>query len=668
MQRKQRFVADQRYDLPHHESMMDYISQEFYSYNKAFFSPLSRIVSNWKIENNGGLSVRVNNTSSSLLFISQKTGKEGINFREAAYTLLTHTLADNSVNFVELQIASDTCAPDTVAIWDTTANGGAGEEYTQTVDTAYEEEPSLVSNTIAFTGDSDKLPLAIVTTSGGVIVSIVDARKVLFELESDWNFGVTRTDRTIGSLKNAFDALATSIKEMKGSTKWYDAPFASSKILKEYQNMFISGGGLIKWGVSGVNILEWTANFDIEIADRSSVYTINATSLTVPEGSAVYVDIPTGVPLGPVTPVVAPLSDVPLDSASVGFSPNIQVLFFRRNNKIISTTLDIPDLSSGESSSVGEDLPQTIRTRLGIVSDTAYEAYTSVSIIGIPDSYPTALSKLDNQILTMLNSHPDEEELFITNPLGQSVFVASTLLWNPDNNIEDIIVTVNGQKMKIDNTGGLGKDFRKDSSNQLTFSYTLPYGASLVLWKSVANGGSLGGSALTVQEEGIPVEATTATINFVGSGVTATSISPGVVRVEVNTSSAVSLRKLVKNMSGSTIPAFSCLTWTPLGTVELADANISGKTLFAGINESAIPDGAYGFAIKEGNIAGALSLLGAAPGDIIYMGENPGELTLTPPIGITDTIFKIGRAEPPDGLAQPNAIDLYLEPEIISSP
>jgi hypothetical protein len=668
MQRQQRFVADQRYDLPHHESMMDYISKEFYSYNRAFFSPLSRIVSNWRVENNGGLSIRVNNTSSSLLFVTEKLGKEGLNFREEAYTLLTHTLADNSINFVEVQIVSDTCAPDTVAIWDTTANGGAGEEYTQTVDTAYEEEPVLISNTIAFTGDSDKLPLAIVTTSGGVIVSIVDARKMLFELESDWNFGVTRTDRTIGSLKNAYDALATSIKEMKGVSKWYNAPFASTKILKEYQNMFISGGGLIRWAVSGPNILEWTSNFDIEIADRSSGYTINATSLTVPEGSAVYVDIPTGVPLGPITPVVAPLSDVPIDSASVGFSPNIQVLFFRRNNKIISTTLDLPDLSAGESSSVGEDLPQGIRTRLGIVSDVSFEPYTSVAIIGIPDSYATALSKLDNQILIMLNTHPDEEEWIITNPSGQSVFVASNLLWNPDNQIEDLIVTVNGQKLKLDNSGGLSKDYRKDSSNQLTFAYAIPYGASLVIWKSVANGGSLGGSALTIQEEGVPVEGTTATIDFVGSGVTATSIAPGVVRVEVNTSSAISLRKLVKNMTGSTIPAFSCLTWTSMGTVELADANISSKTLFAGINEADIPDGAYGFAIKEGNVAGALSLLGATPGDIVYMGENPGELTLTAPIGITDTIFKIGRAEPPDGLAQPQAIDLYLEPEIISSP
>jgi hypothetical protein len=666
MQRQQRFVADQRYDLPHHESMMDYISQEFYAYNKGFLSPLSRIVSNWKIENNGGLSVRVNNTTSSLLFASEKTGKEGLNFRAAAYTLLTHTLADNSVNFIEVQIASATCAPDTVAIWDTTANSGQGEEYTQTVDTAYEEQPVLVSNTIAFTGDADKLPLAIVTTSGGVIVSIVDSRKMLFELESDWNFGVTRTDRTIGSLKNAYDALATSIKEIKDTSTWYSAPYASTKILKEYQNMFISGGGNIRWEVSGASKLDWTANFDIEIADRSSVYTISAGNVTMAEGSAMYVVIPTGAPLAPLTPVVVPLADVPLSPSSVGYSPNIQVLFFRRNNKILSTTLDIPDLSSGESSSVGEDLPQTIRVRLGITSDTTYAPYTSISVIGINDSYPTALSKLDAQILAMLNSNPDEEEFVVTSPSGQTVFTISAFIFNPSNDVEDLIVTVNGQKMRIG--ASLDKDYKKNSSTQLQFAYTIPYGASVVAWRSVASGGSVGGTALAIQEEGSPVEGATNTINFVGSGVTASQVAPGIVQVAVNTSSAVSLRKLVKNMTGDTIPAYSCLTWLPDGTVDLADANISSKSLFAGIAESDIADGAYGFAIKEGNVANALALLGAAPGDLIYIGENPGELTLTPPTGLTDTIFKIGKAEPPDGLAQPGAIDLYLEPEIISSP
>lgn len=664
MQRIQRFVADQRYDLPHHESMMSYISQEFYAYNKAFLSPSSRIVANWKIENNGGLSVRVNNTASSLLFASSKTGKEGINFRDVGVTLLTLTLSDNSVNYVEVQLSSTTCAPDTVAIWDTTANAGAGEEFTQTVDTAYEEAPTLISNTIAFTGDINRLPLAIVTTSGGVITSIVDARKMLFQLETDWSFGSTRTDRTIGSLKNAYDALATSIKEMKGTNTWYEFPFASTKTLKEYQNLFIAGGGNISWSVSSANRLQWSSGFDIEIAGRPWVYTLNAGYVTLNEGEALYVNIPSGSPSGALSPIVKPLSDVPLSPTAVGFSSGIQVLFFRRNNKIISTTLDIPDLSAGETSTLGEDLPQTIRTRLGLTSDTTYEAYASTAIIDTADSYALAIGKLDAQILSMLNSHPDEEEIFVTNPVGQSVFVATSLLWHPSNNIEDLIVTVNGQKLRIDSTMTGAKDYYKNSSNELVFSYAVPYGASLVIYKDVANGGSIGSNAsLTVKEEGTSVETETTTINFVGSGVTASQNSPGVVTVEVNTSAATSLKKLVKNMTGNPLPAKSALSWKDDGTVELADANISSKSLFAGINENEIADGEYGFVIKGGNISGALEGLGASAGQVVYLSESPGLLTLAPPIGEGNTIFKVGVAESPDGLAESNAVDLYLNPE-----
>lgn len=662
MQRIQRFVADQRYDLPHHESMMEYISQEFYAYNKAFLSPTSRIVANWKIENNGGLSVRVNNTTGSLLFASDKTGKEGLNYRAPAYTLLTLTLADNSVNYVEVQLTSTTCAADTVAIWDTTANGGAGEEFTQTVDTAYEEAPVLVSNTIAFTGDADKLPLAVVTTVGGVITSIVDSRKVLFEVESDWNFGVTRSDRTIGSLKNAYDALATSIKEMKGTAKWYSTT-ASNKVLKEYQNLFISGGGTFQWeGTAGTNKLAWSSSFDIEIADRSYVYTVDAGDITLLEGQALYIIIPTGAPSGNIVPVAVNLADVPIDPTSVGFSAGIQTLFFRRNNKIVSTVLDLPDLSSGEGSTIGEDLPQTIRARLGINTDTTYEAYSSATTISLADNYPQALSKLDAQILAMMNSHPDEDEFIVTNPSGQSIFVSSTLLWHPSNSVEDIIVTVNGQKMKI--ADGFTRDFGKNSSNELQFSFTVPYLASVVIWKDIANGGSLGtGGTLTIKEEGLSVETEVTTVNFVGSGVTASLVSPGVVQVQVDTSSAMSLKKLVQNNTGVDIPAYSALSWKPDGTVQLADANLSAKSLFAGVNESMIPNGEYGFVIKGGNVANALSAMTAVSGDLIYIGETPGQFTLIPPIGLSNKVFKIGKAEAPDGFAQAEAVDLYLEPE-----
>jgi hypothetical protein len=675
MQRRQRFVADQRFDLPQYETMMKYISEEFKAYNKGFLSPVSRVVAGWRIESNGGLSVRVSNFAQSLLFASEKEDAAGMNFRAAGLDLITHTLADNSVNYVEVQIFSDTCAPDTVAVWDTTANSGMGEEYTQTVNTVYEERPVLVSNTISFAGDADKLPLAIVTTSGGVITSIVDARKFLFELENDWFFGAERTDRTIGSLKSAYDAITTSIKELKGAVKWYDRPFGSNKILKEYQNMFISGGGLISWEVETPNELKWGGNFDIEIASRPSVYTLPAGSARLEEGEALYIDIPSGEPLTSLVAVVCPLADVPLAPSMPGYSQNIQVLFFRRSNKIISTTLDMPDLSSGEEGTVGEDLPQTIRERLGIVSDTEYEAYISSVIIGDSDSYALALSKIDAQIVAILNSQPGEEVFEVVEIGGRKLFTLLTYFFHPEQSRCDLIVSVNGQIVEQDKNGLLLKDFRKISSNEIEFGQNLPQFTKVKIWKST-NGGDInseigGGEGsstkITVREEGIPVTTQCASINFIGNGVTATESTPGNVNIQINTDSAVSLKKRVFNNTGSIIPAYSCLSWTPQGGVALADCNIPSRSLFAGVNDSPILDGAYGFVVKQGNLAGALEALGATPGDTVYIGEEPGQLSIVAPTGLTDTIFVVGRAEPPDGLAQPEAVDLYIEPEVVSS-
>jgi len=478
MQRVQRFVADQRYDLPQHDYMSGYIAADFNVLNKGLLSPLSRILANWKVENDGGLSARVNNTNASFLFACGNTGKEFVNYRAPAATLLTITLADNAINYVEVKLNSTTCAPDTVAIWDKIAK----EEFTQTIDTVYEEEPTLVSNTVTFTGDIDKLRLAIVTTSGGVITNITDARQMLYELESDWDFGVTRTDRTINSSKASYDALATSIKEMKGTPKWFDKPFASSKYLKEYQNLFISGGGQISWEQPTANTLAWTAGFDIEIADRVWVYTVSAGSIILAEGEAMFVDLPAGAPGGPIAPQKALLSAIPIDPASVGYSPGIQVLFFRRGGKVISTNLDIVDLDSGEVSSLGEDLPVSIRARLNILSDTTYTAYTSTNYILVGDGYAIAISKLDAAIAALVGAAMTEEEFFVSAGGGQTIF-NTTMTFNALNTIRDLVISVNGQQVRLDTAGTLLKDYRKNSTTQIEFAYAVPYGAYVDIWK-----------------------------------------------------------------------------------------------------------------------------------------------------------------------------------------
>lgn len=485
MQFSQRFVADQRFDLPQYDSMLALISNEFAAYNKTFLAPLNRIVQGFNVINNGGLVIAIAQDTNSTLFNSQRVDHEQYILWKSTYAQLILTLADNATNFVEVQIVSTTCAPDTVAIWDSTANGGNGQEFTQNVNTQNEELPTLVSNTISFTGDTDKIRLATVVTSGGSIVSITDARQFLFHVDADWNFGVTPTDKTIANQKNAFDALATAIKQVKGTNSWVDNVWSSSSVLKEYQNLYYYGGGSIAW--SGAN-LSWSADIKIEIANRSSVYTIDTGSVALSEGQAVYVVIPPGTPSGSLTPIVAAMSAVPINPASGGWAPGIQVLFLRRNNTIYGE-MDLPNLSSGEAAQIGQDLSAPIASRLGVIDDATYNPYTSTVNILPNDPYQAAISKLDAAINSLQSSAPTEESLTST---GQTIFNLSTLIFDASNAAYDIVVFRNGVKQAQDTTGGLLKDYRKNSNAQLEFSYTVPTAAIITVRLENAGGG--GGS------------------------------------------------------------------------------------------------------------------------------------------------------------------------------
>ena len=128
------------------------------------------------------------------------------------------------------------------------------------------------------------------------------------------------------------------------------------------------------------------------------------------------------------------------------------------------------------------------------------------------------------------------------------------------------------------------------------------------------------------------------------------------------------LQKKVKNGLGSEIPKYSVLAWQDDGTVTFADASVHSVSDFAGISLEVIPIGAFGLVQKTGYIPGALQSLGALPGNYIYLSTSPGQMTLNPEDSESDTILKLGKAEPPSGIASPNAIDLHMEIEVISEP
>ena len=252
MQKRQRFVADQRLDLPQYNSMIGLISEEFHNFYREGVTSKNYVVNNWKIEDAGGLTVRVNNTLDSLLFNTEREGSEKLIYRAANDSLLELDLDDNATNYVEVEIVTTTTANDAVAIWDQSANGGSGEEFIQNVDTVYCECPKLISNTIAFSvGQPQRVRLATVITSGGSIVSVTDSREFLYHLANDWDFvdGGNRTDKTIQTIKNMYDALTTSIKEMKGSTTWYEDQGITTAGLLERMNYLLVDGGQISWNL-----------------------------------------------------------------------------------------------------------------------------------------------------------------------------------------------------------------------------------------------------------------------------------------------------------------------------------------------------------------------------------------------------------------------------------
>ena len=69
------------------------------------------------------------------------------------------------------------------AFWDAIANGGVGAEFNQLTDTIENLELTVETSISGFSGDANKVPIAIVETNGsGIIKSILDQRKLFWRL------------------------------------------------------------------------------------------------------------------------------------------------------------------------------------------------------------------------------------------------------------------------------------------------------------------------------------------------------------------------------------------------------------------------------------------------------------------------------------------------------
>lgn len=518
MLKTQRFVADQRFDLPNYESMMKFIAEEFEAYARLVYTPTTKILKNWKIENNGGLQVRVNTGSDSVLLGTSRTGKEDLYWRDASRPTLTLALPDNSVNYVEVKLYSRTCLEDTVAVWDATANSGVGAEFTQTIDTADVEDFMLVSNTIAFTGDADKAPLAIVTTAGGVITNVTDVRDFMFHLDTDYDFGVTRTDKNISNIKEMYDALTTAIKELKGTSDWYTkvlgGGISNLGLLERFNYMLVDGGN-ISWEKPNPNELIWTSNLRIIAAGRAYNYTIAPTTITLANAEVLYVTLPDlGVaPVGPLTVQKCTSAAYPMSETAA----RNYILAYRSGTKVyFGNGWQSVELESSEETQLGDGITQAWIIATGLVDENdPSPPYTSALIITPGTSFTQAISELDaavNNLLGLVTGQVYQKSVIGTWLTGAEVTLPNAGSYKVGyNQLEvyfDGIFKESGagnDYLEIDNGGGIG--------TKIQLLYDLPEDTKITFRIQIGGTGSgsggggvvVGGGGFVYEDFDIPV-------------------------------------------------------------------------------------------------------------------------------------------------------------------
>ena len=135
---------------------------------------------------------------------------------------------------------------------------------------------------------------------------------------------------------------------------------------------------------AGLKILDMFTGIDYSVVPSATL-----SDYTMHDGQALYV-ILDGITTT-VTPQAADLALVPWDEGAVVLGVNVDSQF----NPAVMGVAGMVQMDNGEKIIFGEDLPQTIRSRLGITSETSYEVYQSTIGINLSDTYPGAFTNLD---------------------------------------------------------------------------------------------------------------------------------------------------------------------------------------------------------------------------------------------------------------------------------
>lgn len=592
------------------------------------------------------------------------------------------TLSPSTTNYVEVRVNRFTDNPQPRAFWDVDI-GLTGEEYFDTINVRQRIEEGFQSNTTGFTAGA--VPLFTVVTGPSAITTVVPAQDQLFKPRV-FSLPSATTRETVYAgvkdLRSFIDFLTAILNEAKGTgATLASAPWSSLKLLREYQGLFITSAPVVTFeGVFGTNNVNWSADLLFDVAGRAGgQYSLPAMTIAIPDGSALYVAIPEAAPPGALTPMVVPIGSVPINPTAAGSSPTIMTLFIRRGSTVYGA-MDLAPLDSGESDTVGRDLPVALRLRLGLLTETTFQAYTSTGIIASSDTYPEAISKLDNELVAIQNNVPLEgywigDGVTTTFNLGTATLSAGSFTWSTDNTKADIVVTDDGRIQTQDYTGGTGQNFRKLTTTSIQFNVAPTSGSRIKVRKE---GSSYGGAAPPSSGNlwSDPVDANiippdlafnlgSSSARFAQGFIDQLFVGNLILRETVGDCSPF---KSKVNGEVFTITAGMIVALYTDGKIYQADANDPQRNVLVGIAVANIAPGVAGRCFLFGtNIPGVLASSGFAPREEVFV-SNTGAYTTGSGLDGTSAIAKVGWADCADGAGSSTVTDLILIYQKISQP
>jgi len=422
------------------------------------------------------------------------------------------------------------------------------------------------------------------------------------------------------------------------------------------------GGGLWSWDL-GTTTLAWTAEANIQIQGlENTVNRIAAGSTTLTaDGQVAYVAINQIAPGGLLTVLTDSIENVSNSANNVVIARRIGDSLYVGHNL----------LEDGSSVKLDLAFTENILNLLGlsgIGQDT--HAYANTYFITQSTSHEAAIAALDlklYQIETGLSALAGEytwlsDGLSDTFVIGTGGHGDTGVTWSSDNNINDIIVFVDGNKKELHQAGtwpiGDGDtdgEFIKVDATTIRLKPSVLAGAGSgegqvkITVRPYAAGVT---NLVAVKDEGSLVTGELTEVDFAGVGVTVTETAPGKVRVNVSggggSGDSYKLYTATNN-TGVTIPAKRAVRFLPNGGIELCDNAVSGKKNPMAVTVLEIPNGdtvvdsvAVGF-----HIPGVLVSLGFGFNERVFLGSN-GELvneaSVPDTVAPDDALIQVGEA------------------------